>query len=137
PGLVTMAVMRYVPLFTCGMLVYAVARRAIGDPRLQALAVFSLSLLWVIGYQSHRILTHSNIMVVAIAGTVLTVLILRERPTAARYWILGLWLAIGTFAKFGFPAFVIALFCAMASDREFRPVLLDRRIILSLSTAML
>ena len=70
------AVLRYTLLFACAMLVYRVARRVIAEPRLQALATFSLSAIWVIGYHSHRILTHSNVMIVAIAGAFLTVIAL-------------------------------------------------------------
>ena len=135
PGREGFVLVRYMFLFVCVLLIHAIARRAIADPRLQALSVFSLTLLWVFGYHAHRILTHSQPMVVAIAGATLTVLLLRERTSAVRYAALGGWIAVGVLGKFGFIAFIAMLVAGMLSEPSYRKLLLDRRIVLTVIVA--
>ncbi|MFS8038103.1 ArnT family glycosyltransferase [Xanthobacter sp. AM11] len=134
-GALSFAVLRYALLFACAMLVWRVARRVIGDPRLQALATFSLSAIWVIGYHSHRILTHSNVMIVAIAGAFLTLTALTQRRSAGLYASLGAWIAVGLLGKFGFAAFLGVLLVACLIEPAYRRVLFDRRIGLTLAAA--
>jgi 4-amino-4-deoxy-L-arabinose transferase-like glycosyltransferase len=86
PNPFTFALVRYTLLFLFAFIIFTIARQVIADPRLQALSVFALSLLWVIGYHSHRILTHTNLMIVSIALTTLSLVLLRERPTAGSGW---------------------------------------------------
>ncbi len=136
PGPLSFAILRYSLFFICAMLVYRVARRAITDPRLQALAVFSLSALWVVGYHSHRILTHSNVMIVAIAGFLLTLMALARGPKSP--WLyagLGAWIVVGVVGKFGFIAYFIALFAASMLEPSFRRAFLDRRIGITFAVA--
>ncbi len=135
PGPLPFAILRYGLLFACAMLVYRVAKQVIADPRLQALAVFSLSLLWVIGYHSHRILTHSNVMIVAIAGSFLTLTAISRRPSAWLYAGLGGWIAFGLLGKFGFLPFLVVLVIASLFEPSFRRAVLDRRLVLTLLVA--
>lgn len=134
-GLLGFAVLRYALLFACAMLVYRIARRMIADPRLQALATFSLSAIWVIGYHSHRILTHSNVMIVAIAGAFLTLMALARRPSAGLYAGLGAWIAAGLLGKFGFVAFLGVVLVACLLEPSYRRVILDRRIFITVLVA--
>ncbi|MGQ3674075.1 glycosyltransferase family 39 protein [Xanthobacter sp. TB0139] len=136
-GPLSFAIMRYGLLFLCAWLVYRIARRVIVEPRLQAMAVYSLSAIWVLGYHSHRILTHSNIMIVGIAGTFLTLLALVRRPSLALYAGLGFWLAWGLIGKFGFAAFLATLMAACLLEPLFRRVILDRRLIVTCIVAAL
>ncbi|MEP9355911.1 glycosyltransferase family 39 protein [Xanthobacter sp. KR7-65] len=134
-GTLSFAVLRYTLLFACAMLVYRVARRMILDPRLAALATFSLSTIWVIGYHSHRILTHSNVMIVAIAGAFLTLMALSRRPSLGLYAGLGLWIAAGVLGKFGFVAFLGVLIIACLLEPAYRRVILDPRLLVTLAVA--
>lgn len=134
-GTLSFAVLRYTLLFACAMLVYRVACRVIADPRLQALATFSLSAIWVIGYHSHRILTHSNVMIVAIAGAFLTLAALSERKSTGLYAGLGAWIAVGLLGKFGFVAFLGVLVVACLLEPSYRRILFDRRILLTVVVA--
>ena len=83
PTPLTFALIRYALLFLFSWTAYAVARRAIANLQLQAISVYAISLLWLIGYHSHRINTHSDLMIVFIAATILILLNLRERRSAA------------------------------------------------------
>lgn len=134
-GNLSFAILRYTLLFACAMLVYRVARRMIADPRLQALATFSLTAIWVIGYHSHRILTHSNVMIVAIAGAFLTLMALARRPSAGLYAGLGGWIAAGILGKFGFVAFLAALVVACLLERSYRRVILNPGLLITLAVA--
>ncbi|QRG05203.1 glycosyltransferase family 39 protein [Xanthobacter dioxanivorans] len=136
-GTLSFAVLRYGLLFACAMLVYRVAQKVIADPRLQALAAFSLSTIWVIGYHSHRILTHSNVMIVAIAGAFLTLATLARRPSTGLYAGLGAWIAIGLLGKFGFAAFLGVLVVACLLEPTYRRVILNPRIGLTVLVAAL
>lgn len=136
PGPLSFALLRYGLLFACAMLVYRVARHALTDPRLQAMAVFSLSALWVIGYHSHRILTHSNVMIVAIAGFTLTLMALaRGSRSPWLYAGLGAWIVVGVVGKFGFIAFFIALFLSSMLEPSFRRAFLNPRFALTVLVA--
>jgi hypothetical protein len=110
------------------MLLYRVAKIAIADPRLQALSIYAYCLLWDIAHESHRILTHSNLMIVAIAATVLMLLLLVDRATFCRYLFLGFWIGIGLLSKFGFAAFLSVMLVAALAIPRFRILILDRRI---------
>lgn len=134
-GLLSFALLRYALLAGCALLVWRIARQMIADPRLQALAVYSLTAIWVIGYHSHRILTHSNVMIVGIAGTFLTLTAITRRPSAALYAGLGGWIALGILGKFGFVAFLAALVLAGLLEPTYRRALLDRRMLVTVLTA--
>lgn len=135
-GLTGFVIARYSLLFAAAMLVYAIARRCIRDPRLQALAVFSLSLFWVIGYHTNRNFNHSNVMIVAIAGSFLTLMDLRRQPSPWRYALLGLWIAIGVLGKFGFLAYLAVALAGALYLREFRPVILSARFLITIIVAL-
>lgn len=136
-GKFSFALLRYTLLFALAILVYRIARRVIADPRLQALAVYSLSAIWVIGYHSHRILTHSNVMIVAIAGAFLTLTAMSRQRSLALYAGLGVWIAIGILGKFGFVAFLGVVVIAALLEPTYRRVLLDRRILVTVLVAAL
>lgn len=135
PGRLSFAILRYALLFACALLVYRVARRVILDPRLQAMAVYSLSALWVVGYHSHRILTHSNVMIVGIAGAVLTLIAIVRQPSVKLYAGLGAWIAVGLLGKFGFVAFLGVLVVSCLLVPAYRRALLDRRILVTVLVA--
>lgn len=137
PGAASFAILNYGSLFVCLLLLHRVAQRTIVDPRLQALSVYAYCLLWDIGHESHRILTHSNLMIVAIAATVLTLLRLAECGSFGRYLVLGFWIAFGVLSKFGFAAFLAALFVAALIVPRYRAVIRDRRIIGTAAVAAL
>ncbi|MFG1393172.1 glycosyltransferase family 39 protein [Xanthobacter agilis] len=134
-GRLSFAILRYALLFACAGLVYRVACRVIFDPRLLAAAVYSLSALWVVGYHSHRILTHSNVMIVGIAGAMLTLIAIVRQPSAKLYVGLGAWIAVGLLGKFGFAAFLGVLVVSCLIEPSYRRALFDRRILLTVLVA--
>lgn len=137
PGPAGFAILNYGSLFAAVIALHRVARRAIADPRLQALSAYSYCLLWEIGHESHRMLTHSNVMIVAIAATVLTLLRLAERGSLGRYLALGFWIASGLLSKYAFGAFLAALLVATLAVPRYRRGILDWRIMATVAVAAL
>ena len=132
---VSVAVLNYGSMLACALLLYELARRVIVDPRLQALSVYSLALLWVVAYDSHRILTHTNLNIVVIAATLLTVHALGRERTVARYLLLGLLFVAGMLSKYAYGVFFAALVAAALLETHFRRVVLDPRFLLTLLVA--
>lgn len=137
PGALSLSILNYGSLFACVMVIYRIARAMISDPRLQAITAYGYSMLWDIGHEAHRIITHSNLMIVAIAACVLTTLRLAEQRTLARYIWLGFWIALGFMAKFGFAAFLAILLVGMLCVPRYRGILTDGRIAGTIGLALL
>lgn len=129
------AILNYGSMLVCALLLYVLARRVIVDPRLQALSVYSLALLWVVAYDSHRILTHTNLNIVAIAATLLVVHALGRQRTVSGYLLLGLLFVVGMLSKYAYGVFFAALVAAALLETHYRRVVLDPRFLLTLLVA--
>ncbi len=131
----SVAFLNYISIFVCALLLYCLARRVILDPRLQALSVYSLALIWVVAYDSHRILTHTNINIIIIAATLLTVHSLGRERKVAGYLLLGALFVAGMLAKYAYGVFFGALVAAALLEAHYRRVILDPRFLLTLVVA--
>ena len=131
----SVAFLNYTSMFICALLLYWLARRVIVDPRLQALSVYSLALIWVVAYDSHRILTHTNINIIVIAATLLTVHSLGRKRTVAGYVLLGALFVAGMLAKYAYGVFFGALVAAALLETHYRRVILDSRFLITLVVA--
>ncbi|WP_187968636.1 glycosyltransferase family 39 protein [Aquibium microcysteis] len=132
---VSVAILNYASILACALLLYRLARHVLADPRLQALSVYSLALLWVVAYDSHRILTHTNLNIVVIAATLLTLHALGRKRTVAGYLLLGLLFVVGMLAKYAYGVFFGALVAAALLESHYRRVILDPRFLLTLLVA--
>ena len=130
-------VLNYASMLACALLLYEVARRVIEDRRLQALSVYSLSLLWTIGFDFHPILTHSKLMIAIIAATLLVIHSLGEDRTLPKYILLGVLIPLGLMAKYAYGLFLAAAFLAALAVPKYRAIVFDRRILLSALIAVL
>lgn len=131
----SVAILNYGSMLACALLLYALARRVIADPRLQALSVYSLALLWVVAYDSHRILTHTNLNIVVIAATLLAVHSMGRERTVTKYLLLGLLFVAGMLSKYAYGVFFAALVAAALLEAHYRRVILDPRFLLTLVVA--
>lgn len=132
---VSVAILNYGSMLACALLLYALARRVVADPRLQALSVYSLALLWVVAYDSHRILTHTNLNIVVVAATLLAVHSMGLRRTVAKYLLLGLLVVAGMLSKYAYGVFFASLVAAALLEAHYRRVILDPRFLLTLVVA--
>lgn len=132
---VSVALLNYLSMFVCALLLYQLARRVIVDPRLRALSVYALALIWVVAYDSHRILTHTNINIIVIAATLLTVHALGRNRTVAGYVLLGALFVLGMLSKYAYGVFFGALVAAALLESRYRRVILDPRFLLTILVA--
>jgi hypothetical protein len=129
--------LNYAWMLACALLLYELARRVIDDIRMQALSVYSLSLLWTIGFNFHPILTHSKVMIAVMAATLLVVHSIGERRTLSKYVLLGILIPLGLLAKYAYGVFLGALFLSALTQRKYRTAILDTRLLLTVAIAVL
>ncbi len=131
PNLLALSLVRYLLLGVTFFCMYGVARRWIADPRLAALAVLSLAAIYMFGYYAHHDLTHSTALAAAIAASFYAFARLVERPSAARYLLLGACFGLGLLAKWNFVMLALGLPLACLLDRHLRPLVLDPKVLLA------
>ena len=124
-------------LVTAFMLSYFAAARATGLRDMHAaLALFSLALLYQIGWKFHSGLTHSLLMSLAIALSLLTLVQVVERGRSRDYLCFGAAVGLGIMSKYGFAAFLFALLVALLTDARMRTRVSGRGMGLSALVAL-
>ncbi len=131
------AVLRYAVLLATFLSLYASACLMFEDKRKIVLTTFSYWLIYVFIFYAHHDLTHTTLLAFAVAFTFLIFLLLRRRPSLPLYALLGCTLALGFYAKYNYVVFPISLSLAALTLKEFRPLVLDRRAVVSVALAML
>jgi len=129
--------LKYGLISLSALFLYLIARRAIADPRLAALCVFSYSLFYQFGWNLHEGVTHTVVLVTACSASAWAFLRALETRSLIRYAIFGLAVGAGLLAKHSYPLFVLALLLACLSDRAWRPRLRPAGLLLSLVVALL
>ncbi len=91
----------------------------------------ALSLLFIpdVAWESQRDLTHSVLASTLTAGTLTVFLLTHQRRHIAGYLLLGLWCGLALLSKYNCAFWLAGLFLAALSLPEFRPTLLDKRIV--------
>jgi hypothetical protein len=137
PNLMALVLVKQALLLGILSFAYLSARRLIERPALAVLAVLGLTEIYVIGYGLHRGYTHTAVLTFFCFFTLYAYLLLEQRRRAVFYVFFGLVIGFGLLSKYGYVAALAALIGAVLWDPERRPVLLDRRILLSLAVAAL
>ncbi len=126
---ITIALLRYILLGMLLGFMYLTARRLIRDPGLAALAAFSYSAIYVVGYYSHHDLTHTTAMSAFLAASWYVFVRLCEAPCLRWYIALGLCYGLGILAKWNFAIFAAALPLACLLRPNWRPLVLTWKLI--------
>lgn len=136
PSIMAVVVPKYL-LVTAFLIGFFAAARATGlrDAH-AALAVFSLALLYQIGWKFHSGLTHSLLMSLAIALSLLTLVQVVERGRPLDYLRFGAAVGLGIMSKYGFAAFLFALLVAVLTDASMRARISRRGAALSTLVAL-
>lgn len=117
-GLITLA----------ALFLFLLARKAIRDPRLAALAVFSYSLFYQFGWNLHEGVTHTVVLTTACAASAFFFVKALETRQAGFHLLFGIAVGAGLLGKHSYPIFVTALVIAAVSDpvwrARFRPAAL-------------
>jgi 4-amino-4-deoxy-L-arabinose transferase-like glycosyltransferase len=130
-----MLLLRTVLLGLAFFFTHRIARRLCGEPGVAWLATLSLLLLPEVHANMNGQFTHTLLLVVCTQATLLTVLRLHERPTAAGYVLLGACIGLGVLAKYNYTHFAAALVAALVTLSSWRPVVADRRLLLTAAAA--
>lgn len=149
PGVLATLILKYALLTVAAGFFFTAARRVIGDAGWAALATFSASLLYQIGYNYHEGFTHTLTLIPAGTATLWMVLRLcQDRPTAAPgasppsagrwvdYAILGFLIGIGALSKHTYFIGLGTLIVAMLLQPAGREALWSRRLFLTLAIAV-
>jgi 4-amino-4-deoxy-L-arabinose transferase-like glycosyltransferase len=126
-----LAVLKHTLLLAAELGVFLVARRALPDARLAALAVLSLWLVPPLAWEAHRDLTHSVLAAALVAATTAAFLRLRPGTGAGGYLALGVLGGLAVLGKPGSLVFLGALAVAAAVQPASRRVLGDPRMALA------
>ena len=114
----------------------AAAARELGlSPARQWIAVLGLALIPQIVWEDQRNFTHTVLVVVVAAWTLVAVLRLPRRPDWPTYLALGLLLGLGALSKYNFGFFALGLLAAAATLPAWRRVMLSWRFAAALAMA--
>lgn len=83
-----------------------------------ALAVFSLALLYQVGWKIHFGMTHTLLMSLAIALTMFALARVLARGQRSDYLLLGVGVGMGIMGKYGFALFLLALILTLLPQRR-------------------
>src|SRR5262245_17634817 len=134
-NLVAYALLKTLVLAGIALTLFWACRLALGDGRRAALAAAVTLLIPTFSWHSLTYLTHTNLLFIACAGSAAVVFRLYRDGRTLDYVLLGLFAALGVYAKYSYPLFAAALALAGLTIPGFRARLLDRRLLLSLSLA--
>jgi hypothetical protein len=120
PGVQSFLIVKFGLLALTGAMLFEAARLAIPDRRHAALAVFSLTLFYQIGWNMMEGVTNTLALVAACAATAMTVGRILTRGGIADYLLLGLAAGCGFLAKFGYGLFLAAMAGAILAEPVLR-----------------
>jgi hypothetical protein len=136
-GVQSFLLLKYLLLVAAVVATHAVARRAITDVRLAAVAALSLSAIYQIGWNIHEGVTHTAALTALVPTAALAFMRVVERPTAGRGAALGLALGLGMLSKHGFPATVAVLAAGAALTPSVRVRLRAAPMLVAVAVAAL
>lgn len=111
---------KYGLISLAALFLFLIARKAMADPRLAALCVFSYSLFYQFGWNLHEGVTHTVVLTTACAASAYFFLKALETGRLGFYAAFGLAAGAGLLGKHSYPLFVLALLLAAASDAVWR-----------------
>ncbi|MDI3338655.1 glycosyltransferase family 39 protein [Defluviimonas aestuarii] len=136
PSVVGLTVLKNLILAATSMAVFAVFR-PFGPPAIAGAAALSLGLLPEISWEAQRALTHSALVLLMSALTLIAVRRVMKDGRWASYVLLGLTLGFGMLSKHNYHLLWIAILLAVVTDREFRAAMNWPRLLLSAAIAVL
>ncbi|HAZ60537.1 MAG TPA: hypothetical protein DCY89_03070 [Gammaproteobacteria bacterium] len=108
-------------LFVAAGTTYWLAARSLGATRREAgLCIVSLVLLYQIVWKMHQGVTHSALLCLASAATLLTIARLRDQHRRRDYLLAACAIVIGMLSKHSYWAFLVALLAAAVADPGLR-----------------
>ncbi len=94
--------------------------------------VFILQFIW----ESQRDLTHSVLVTVMSAATLLQIVRAQRNPITSNYIILGLLVGMGVISKYNYALFLLALITTAIFTRQYLRMIMDYRILISIAIGL-
>jgi len=111
---------KYGLISIAALFLFLTARKAVSDPRLAALCVFSYSLFYQFGWNLHEGVTHTVVLTAACAMSAFLFLKALETGWFGFYLLCGVAAGAGLLGKHSYPLFMLALLMAAVSDPLWR-----------------
>ena len=102
-----------------------------------AAAALALFFAPQIAWESQRDLSHTVLASSLAAATLYSLFRLLDRPRFLNYFLFGLCCGLGFLSKYNFSLWILGLLIAAGSMKEFRPILRNPRILLSVLVCVL
>jgi 4-amino-4-deoxy-L-arabinose transferase-like glycosyltransferase len=135
PTLPSFLIIKYTLLTATFAFLYLAAKRIFHDARWAAIAGLSPLLLYQLGWNLHEGVTHTMVMVCAVAAALWAFMRIAERGELSDYLLFGLIAGLGLLSKYGFAAFLLLLLAAAALQPALRSRLVDWRMLAALLLA--
>lgn len=136
-SILALSVLKNLLLFSTCSFTFATARLITQKPAAGVAAALSVFYLPSIAWESQRDLTHSVLSTTLAVATLFCLLQLRESRRLRWYVAFGLSAGLGVISKFNYTLWLLGLLLAGFSLKEFRPALLNLRLLLSAGLAFL
>ncbi len=134
-GVHTVIIVKLMLLAGIYLTLWRAALRLIAEPRDAALAAAAPMALYYLGWDSLHGFSHSVLVTLLYAATLLALLRLDEAATWDRFVGLGVALGLGILSKYAFALFAVALLGAAMFDPHLRGRLTNRQILATLVVA--
>ncbi|HXT10978.1 MAG TPA: glycosyltransferase family 39 protein [Candidatus Angelobacter sp.] len=126
-----LSLLKNILLFGTYLFTYLNARFITRSQACAMSAAASLLFIPQIAWESQRDLTHSVLSATMVCATLFCFLQLHARPSLRRYALFGLCAGLGVLSKYNFLLPLAALVIATLCTRQFRRLILDKRILLA------
>jgi 4-amino-4-deoxy-L-arabinose transferase-like glycosyltransferase len=131
------ALLKNLLLFCTYLFTYLNARLITRNHLCGVAAAASLVFIPQIVWESQRDLTHSVLASALMGATVFSFLRLHDKRCLSGYMLFGICAGLGLISKYNYVLLLAGLFVAAISLRELRPIIFDRRILLTLAIMLL
>jgi 4-amino-4-deoxy-L-arabinose transferase-like glycosyltransferase len=136
-NLFALALLKNCLLFSIYLFTYLTGREIFRETRHALLAAFSLLSIVLFAWESQRDQTHL-VLATAVATATLYAAVRLNKIRAARwYCVLGVLAGLGVLSKYNYAAMVVSLLLAAISLPAIRPIVLDRKMLLTLGCFIL
>lgn len=131
PTLPSFLFLKYGLLTAAFGFLYLIGLRIFTDRKWAILAALSPLLLFQIGWNLHEGVTHTMVMICAVAASFWAFMRLVERGRLPDYLLFGVFVGLGMISKWSFAAFVMALLGSSMLQPRLRRAIFNWRILLS------
>jgi len=137
PKIAAVIFVKFLIIGGCLFLLYQASRLVLQDRALAALVALSPIGIYYFAWDASFHYTHSVMVSFAVCLTFYLLLVLERRRDLLAYILFGISIAVGALSKFNYLLFLGGLLIAMTMDRDFRRLLLDRRMALAAAIGIL